>query len=126
MNIIYTVGKGILFVNPYGKNKGPFIPVGLLPEDLQAHLTRIIKEVSESTTEMPIGCVTGPWRTALFGDRVETCNEDMVEELLEQAVKEEREACAKVCEEYAYKELTLRNEVFGKMFANAIRARGER
>lgn len=40
-------------------------------------------------------------------------------------VESEREACAKVCEEYAYKELTLRNEVFGKMFANAIRARNE-
>ena len=51
MNIIYTVGKGILFVNPYGKNKGPFIPVGLLPEDLQAHLARIINEVSGSTIE---------------------------------------------------------------------------
>jgi hypothetical protein len=50
MTILYTVDKGILFVNPYGsKNKGPYIPVGLLPENLQAHLARIIKEVSEST-----------------------------------------------------------------------------
>ena len=49
MNILYTVDNGILFVNPYGsKNKGPYIPVGLLPENLQAHLARIIKEVSES------------------------------------------------------------------------------
>ena len=71
MNILYTVDEdGFLFVNPYGKNKGPFIPVGLLPEDLQAHLARIITEVSESTTEMSIEYVTGPWRTALFGDRM--------------------------------------------------------
>ena len=52
MNILYAIDNGILFVNPYGsKQKGPYIPVGLLPENLQAHLTRIIKEVSESATE---------------------------------------------------------------------------
>jgi hypothetical protein len=47
MNILYTVDNGILFVNPYGsKRKGPYIPVGLLSENIQANLTRIIKEVA--------------------------------------------------------------------------------
>jgi hypothetical protein len=66
MNILYTVDEdGILFVNPYGKNKGPFIPVGLLPDNLQAHLTRIIKEVSESTTEMSHAELIASWPDTL-------------------------------------------------------------
>ena len=67
MNILYTVDEdGFLFVNPYGsKKKGPYIPVGLLPENLQAHLTRIIKEVSESTTEMSHAELIGAWPDTL-------------------------------------------------------------
>jgi hypothetical protein len=65
MNILYAVDNGILFVNPYGKNKGPFIPVGLLPEDLQAHLARIIKEVSESKTEMSHAELIASWPDTL-------------------------------------------------------------
>jgi hypothetical protein len=46
MNILYQVDNGILFVNPYGsKRKGPYIPVGLLSENIQTNLARIIKEV---------------------------------------------------------------------------------
>jgi hypothetical protein len=47
MNILYQVDNGILFVNPYGsKRKGPYIPVGLLSENIQTNLARIIKEVT--------------------------------------------------------------------------------
>mgnify|MGYP003704471253 CR=1 FL=1 len=43
----YTVcDMGILYVNPYGsEEKGPYIPVGVLPEKLQTELKRIIEEV---------------------------------------------------------------------------------
>ena len=66
MNILYAVDNGVLFVNPYGsKRKGPYIPVGLLPENLQAHLARIIKEVSESTTEMSHAELIASWPDTL-------------------------------------------------------------
>jgi len=67
MNILYQVDEdGLLFVNPYGsKKKGPYIPVGLLPDRLQAHLARIIKEVSESTTEMSHAELIASWPDTL-------------------------------------------------------------
>jgi hypothetical protein len=66
MNILYQVDDGVLFVNPYGsKKKGPYIPVGLLPESLQAHLTRISKEVSESPTEMSHAELIASWPDTL-------------------------------------------------------------
>jgi hypothetical protein len=48
MKILFTVGKGILFVNPYGsEKKGPYLPVGMLSENMQTNLARIIKEVAD-------------------------------------------------------------------------------